>query len=126
MIQHKCVGNKTVTRVFGLTARACTQIHPNRSCVEKISQEEYCSQANCGSWERHLTGVRLQRRVRRKRLSSQQDSGHKRVRKKTRRTAKVGKSKQPKPTSNRQKEMKRAVKQILKENRIVHRRKKQK
>jgi len=125
MIQHTCVGNKTSTRVFGLSARTCTHNHPNSTCVEKISQEEYSSQPNCGSWERYLTGAKLQRKVKRKRLSSPHDSVDKRVRKKAGKSAKVLKSKKIKPNSNRQKEMKQAVKQILRENKIAHRRKKQ-
>jgi len=113
IVQHNCVGNKIATRVFGVSSRTCKRSHPNATCVEKISQEEYSSQPNCGSWERYLIAGNPQRRVKRKRRSSTHES--KPVRRKFKHT---------KGKSNRPKDMNKAVKKILRQNRLVHRRKK--
>jgi len=113
IVQHSCVGNKIATRVFGVSSRTCKRSHPNATCVEKISQEEYSSQPNCGSWERYLIAGNPQRRVKRKRRSSTHES--KPVRRKFKHT---------KATSNRPKDMNKAVKKILRQNRLVHQRKK--
>lgn len=121
--QHTCLGQRTATRMFGTTARTCTQNHPNTTCVVKISQEEYSSLPNCGCWERYLTGVPL-RKPKRKRPSSSLTSSSTSVRKKRSRSVKVRKIRQTKPKSKRPKDMNNAVRNILRQNRLVHKRKK--
>jgi len=123
-VQHPCIGGRTATRIFGLTARTCTQNHPNSACVEKISQEEYTSLPNCGSWEKHLTGAAPRQQAKRKRPSSSLASRSNSAGKNTGKSVKVRKIRQKKPKSNRPKDMKKAVKNILRQNRLVHKRKK--
>jgi len=57
-VQHFCLNDKISTRRFGAGCRTCTQNHGDLPCVMKISKAEYlATEPNCGCYAKHLANA---------------------------------------------------------------------
>lgn len=93
LVQHKCVGNKTVTRKFGTKIASCKKQHekskqnPNGACLITISKSKYLSLPNDKRYALMISTTKSKyKKVVRRRVSKRRAV---KARRKRKRTAKV-------------------------------------